>query len=446
MVSSFTTNYGIEEMATGEKSGTWGTITNFNFDIVDRIAAYKSVALSGSTHTLTVREASPGSGTENLQDGMYRVIKFTGALGANNTVTIAPNTTAAFFIIINATTDSGSSGPYNVILSQGSGANITVPNGKTAVVYCDGAGSGAAVVDALANLYISDSIIIGDGTAEDTKIVFDGNAQDYYIGLDDSADDLVIGLGSAVGTTPAISIDENQAVVVPSASLTIGDGTAEDTKLVYNGNAQDFYIGLDDSADDLVIGLGSTVGTTPAITIDENQAVVLPAASVTIGDGTAEDTKLVYNGNAQDYYIGLDDSADDLVIGLGSAVGTTPAISVDENQMTTFGKAALGATLTDTSNTGSVTLDFNAYQNFILTFTGNVTLANPSTESVGQTGVIVIIQDGTGSRTLTLGTDYETPAGGGLTISTTASAVDVLPYFVKASGSIQLGAPQLAFA
>jgi hypothetical protein len=499
MASSYTTSYGIEKIGSGEQSGAWGTTTNHNLDILDRIAAYKSVGLSGTTHTLTVREASPGSGTENLQDGMYRVIKFTGALGANNTVTIAPNTTAAFFIIINATTDSGSSGPYSVILSQGSGANITVPNGKTAVVYCDGAGSGAAVVDAIANLYVSDSIIIGDGTAEDTKIVFDGNAQDFYMGLDDSADDLVIGLGSAVGTTPAISIDENQAVVLPAAKATIGDGTAEDTiliydgnakdfymglddsadklvvgvgstvgtnsiltldddsvtigdgaaadtKLVFDGNAQDFYIGLDDSADDLVIGLGSTVGTTPAITIDENQAVVLPAASVTIGDGTAEDTKLVYNGNAQDYYIGLDDSADDLVIGLGSAVGTTPAISVDENQMTTFGKAALGATLTDTSNTGSVTLDFNAYQNFILTFTGNVTLANPSTESVGQTGVIVIIQDGTGSRTLTLGTDYETPAGGGLTISTAASAVDVLPYFVKASGSIQLGAPQLAFA
>ena len=56
------------------------------------------------------------------------------------------------------------------------------------------------------------TLTIGDAGAEDTKIVFDGNAQDFYIGLDDSADDLVIGLGSAVGTTPAISIDENQQV------------------------------------------------------------------------------------------------------------------------------------------------------------------------------------------------------------------------------------------
>jgi len=212
MASSYTTSYGIEKIGSGEQSGAWGTTTNHNLDLLDRIAAYTSVALSGTTHTLTVREASPGSGTENLQDGMYRVIKFTGALGGNNTVTIAPNTTKAYFLVENATTDSGSSGPYSVILSQGSGDNITVGNGKNAVVYCDGAGSGAAVVDAAADLQVSSSLTVGVAAAADTKIVFDGNAQDFYVGLDDSEDDLVIGLGSAVGTTPALSIDEDQVV------------------------------------------------------------------------------------------------------------------------------------------------------------------------------------------------------------------------------------------
>ena len=158
MASSYTTSFGIEKIGSGEQSGAWGTTTNHNLDILDRIASFKAVAISGTTHTLTVREASPGSGTENLQDGMFRVIRFTGALGANNTVTVAPNTTAAYFIMINATTDSGSSGPYSVIVSQGSGANITIANGKSAIVYMDGAGSGAAVVDALANLQISDSL------------------------------------------------------------------------------------------------------------------------------------------------------------------------------------------------------------------------------------------------------------------------------------------------
>ena len=490
MASSYTTSFGIEEMGSGDQSGAWGTTTNYNWDIIDRIAAYSAVAISGTTHTLTVREASPDSGTSNVQAGMYRVIKFTAALGANNTVTIAPNTTAAYFVIINATTDSGSSGPYSVVLTQGSGDNVTVPNGSSAIIYCDGAGAGAAVVDALAKLYVSDQITIGDATAEDTKIVFDGAAQDFYIGLDDSADDLVIGSGSVVGTTPAISIDENQAVVFPAAAVTIGDGTDEDTKLVYNGNAKDFYIGLDDSADKLVIGVGSAVGTNGILsltddavtvgdgtevdakivydghakdfyialddsvdqliigegsTVGTNNILSITDDAVTIGDGATEDTKIVFNGNAQDYYIGLDDSADDLVVGLGSAVGTTPAFSIDENQLTTFGKAAIGATQT-ASISGNQTLNFQSYQNFILTFTGNVTLDNPTTETVGQSGIIVIIQDGTGSRTLSLGTDYETAGGSGLTISTAASAVDIIPYFVKAADSIQLGAPQLAFA
>jgi hypothetical protein len=123
--------------------------------------------------------------------------------------------------------------------------------------------------------------------------------------------------------------------------------------------------------------------------------------------------------------------------------GTPAAASVTT---LTSGTIVLAATDTDTSNTGSVTIDFATHQNFVLTLTGNVTLANPSTEAVGQAGVFVFIQDGTGSRTLSLGTDYETAAGAGIVLSTAAAAVDIVPYFVKASGSIQLGAPQLAFA
>jgi len=107
---------------------------------------------------------------------------------------------------------------------------------------------------------------------------------------------------------------------------------------------------------------------------------------------------------------------------------------------------ALATTDTDTTNTGSVTLDFQANQNFVLTLTGNVTLDNPTTEQVGQSGFITFIQDGTGGRTVSLGTDYETAGGAGLTLSSTASATDVVPYIVVASGRILLGTPQLAFS
>lgn len=108
-------------------------------------------------------------------------------------------------------------------------------------------------------------------------------------------------------------------------------------------------------------------------------------------------------------------------------------------------KAQAGYTVSS-SETGAFTFDYDTYQNFVVTLGGNITFSNPTTENVGQSGVIVLVQDVTGSRTLSLGTDYETVGGTGITLSTAANSVDVLPYYVKAADSIQLGAPQLAFA
>ena len=376
-MGTYVNNLRLLEITTGDESGTWGTKTNTNLELIGEALGYGTESVSGSTHTITMAD-----GASDGARAFY--LKITGALGANCTVTLAPNTVSKLWIIENATTDSGSSGPYSIIISQGSGANVTIGNSKVSVLYTDGAGGSAAVVDALTDLVVTDSLqvagptlTVGDAAAEDTKLLFDGNAKDFYVGLDDSADKLVIGEGSTVGTNNILTITDDTVTIGDAAavdtsivydgnakdfyiglddsadelvigegstvgtnsiltltddSVTIGDGAAIDTKIVYDGNAQDFYIGLDDSADDLVIGLGSTVGTTPAVTIDEDQKVVFPAAHVTIGDGTAEDTALIYDGNAQDFYIGLDDSADDLVIGLGSTVGSTAIISMNEDQ------------------------------------------------------------------------------------------------------------------
>jgi len=114
-----------------------------------------------------------------------------------------------------------------------------------------------------------------------------------------------------------------------------------------------------------------------------------------------------------------------------------------------LGNASVPATETATIST-SKTLDFDTNQNFILTLgSGANTLANPTTEAsnVGQTGVIEFIQPSSGSAgTVSLGTDYETVGGSGLTLSSANSAKDIVPYMIMADNSIALGTPQLAFS
>ena len=110
-----------------------------------------------------------------------------------------------------------------------------------------------------------------------------------------------------------------------------------------------------------------------------------------------------------------------------------------------FSRAVLGST-TGMSGSGSQTFNFSQYQNIVFTLTGNVTLANPTTEQVGQSGFLVFIQDTTGGYTLSLGSEFSTAGGAGITLSTAADAVDIVPYVVYDTNKIMLGTPQLAFA
>lgn len=120
-------------------------------------------------------------------------------------------------------------------------------------------------------------LTIGDAGAEDAGLLFDGNAVDFSLGLDDTADKLVIALGAALGTTNRMAFNSADLNIV------IGDASAADVSVVFDGNAQDFHMGLDDSTDDLVIGLGTAPGTTDAIRIDENQDVTIVQGLIGLG-------------------------------------------------------------------------------------------------------------------------------------------------------------------
>lgn len=124
---------------------------------------------------------------------------------------------------------------------------------------------------------------------------------------------------------------------------------------------------------------------------------------------------------------------------LGLAIGTDvlayTATNAVTNAVQTFTVAQRGSVsaLTDAA---TITPDFAAANNFSLTIGGNRTLANPTNLTAGQSGVIVITQDGTGSRTLAYGSYWKFSTGTAPTLTTTASAVDTLAYYVESSTRI----------
>ena len=188
--------------------------------------------------------------------------------------------------------------------------------------------------------------------------------------------------------------------------------------LKVGGEVQTANIGFTDGDNAITIADGGGITAAAGITST--------AASNTFGATSFNDANITNVGS-----IALDSIASDA--GTGTAI--------------TFSAGNVPNTNTNTSVSGSTAPDFSQYTNFIWTLTGNLVLTDPGDEVAGQSGIFVFIQDGTGSRTLSHAADQYFVAGGtSITLTTTASAIDIVPYFVQADGKIHLGAAQLAFA
>jgi len=160
-MATYVNDLRLKEIGTGESSGTWGTETNTNLELIGEALGFgtEAITTNADTHTTTVADGSTDPGR-----AMY--LKYTGTLDSACTITIAPNTISRMHFIENAT-----SGSQNIIISQGSGANVTIPAGDVKAVYLDGAGSGAAVTDAFASLNVVDLKVEDDLTVTDDMTI-----------------------------------------------------------------------------------------------------------------------------------------------------------------------------------------------------------------------------------------------------------------------------------
>jgi len=221
MASTYVNDLRLNEMATGDASGSWGTNTNTNLELIGEALGYgtEAITTNADTHTTTVADGATDPGR-----AMY--IEYTGTLDSACTITIAPNTLSRMHFIEN-----GTSGSQNIIISQGSGANVTIPPGDTKAVYLDGAGSGAAVLDAFASLNVVDLKVQDDLTVTDDLTVggdidlegsidVNGTANLDVVDIDGAVNMATTALVTGVLTTTATQVAQAESPVVQISSQT----------------------------------------------------------------------------------------------------------------------------------------------------------------------------------------------------------------------------------
>ena len=255
MASTYVNDLRLEEIGTGEASGTWGTKTNANLELIGEAFSYGSEAIAdASTHTITMAD-----GTSDQARSFY--LKCTGG-GQACTVTLAPNTVSKVWLIENATS-------ATLTFSQGSGANVAVAAGEVKMIATDGLGSGAVVYDLLTDVNLAGTTALA-----------------------------TLKLGGTTVTSTAAELNILDGVTSTAAELNILDGvTATAAELNYNDT-------------------GAAVGTVVAsktVTADANKDVAslrnltltgeLDAATLDISgnadiDGTLEADVLTVDGVA----------------------------------------------------------------------------------------------------------------------------------------------------
>jgi hypothetical protein len=261
MASTYVNDLRLNEMATGDQSGSWGTVTNTNLELIGEAFSYgtEAITTNADTHATTIADGASDAGR-----AMF--LKYTGTLDSACTITIGPNTVSKMWFIENATT-----GSQDIIISQGSGANVTIAAGQTKAVYSDGAGSGAAFVDAFAALNVA-------GVSPTELAVLDG--------ITSSTAELNI-LDGVTATAAEINyvdgVTSNIQTQLDTKGVTAGSGSIVTTGALNSGSITSGFGTIDNGSSTI-----TTTGTvaTGAITAGGD----ITRGGTVIQDGTITDT------------------------------------------------------------------------------------------------------------------------------------------------------------
>ena len=239
MTSTFVNDLRLNEMGTGDQSGTWGNVTNTNLELIAEALGFgtEAITTNADTHATTIADGATDPGR-----AIY--IRYTGTLDSACTITIGPDTISRLHIIENAT-----SGSQNIIIKQGSGSTVTIGNGAVKAVYLDGAGGGAAVNDALVDLDLTGTTTVAALTASGVitgstlEATGDTSAGDNAaIGFTSTEGLILTGQGSTNDVTIKNDADAD-VISIPTGATGVtfaGDITANgDTNTFSSANATD---------------------------------------------------------------------------------------------------------------------------------------------------------------------------------------------------------------
>ena len=288
MASTYGNDLRLEEIGDGEQSGSWGATTNTNLELIAEALSFgtEAITTNADTHTTTIADGATDPGRS-----LY--LKYTGTLDSTCTITIAPNSISKTWYIEN-----GTSGSQSIIISQGSGANVTIPTGQTKIVYSDGAGSGAAMGEigtlGVTNLNVSGDITVGDDLTVSGDIVVSGTvdgvdlqtlnnavtANTAKTGITTSQANAITANTAKTGitTSQANAITANTAKttnathtgeVTGSGALTIADNVVDEANLKVSNSAVNGYY--------LSAQSGNTGGLTWAAVSSGSSTVVWPS-------------------------------------------------------------------------------------------------------------------------------------------------------------------------